>query len=72
MLNDSGVTHIRLRGTHPQLAAMLPGLYQLGTQCATFGRFLDEAIRYLATVRLTVMTLEYHASSREVTLLVRG
>ena len=72
MINDSGVSHIRLRGTNPQLAQMLPGLYQLGQQCGSFGSFLDEALRYLANSRLTLMTLEYNAGTREVTLLVRG
>lgn len=72
MITESGVTHIRLRGTNPQLASMLPGLYQLGTQCQSFGSFLDEAVRYLAQVRLSVMTLEYNAGTREITLLVRG
>jgi hypothetical protein len=72
MMNDSGVTAIRLRGTNPQLASLLPNLYQLGAQCPTFGTFLDEVVRYLATVRLTVMTLEYNAGVREVTIMVRG
>ena len=72
MINDSGVTHIRLRGTNPQLAQLLPGLYQLGARATSFGTFLDEALRYLATVRLTIMTLEYNAGTREVTLMVRG
>lgn len=72
MINESGVTHIRLRGTNPQLASILPGLYQLGSQCQSFGAFLDEAVRYLAQVRLSIMTLEYHAGTREITLMVRG
>jgi hypothetical protein len=72
MLTDSGVTHIRLRGANANLAQMLPGLYSLGQQCTSFGSFLDEALRYLAQVRLSLMTLEYNASTREVTLLVRG
>jgi hypothetical protein len=72
MINESGVTHIRLRGTNPQLAQMLPGLYQLGSQSASIGTFLDEAVRYLASVRLTIMSLEYNAGTRELTLMVRG
>ena len=72
MLDNSGVTHIRLRGANPHLSSMLPGLHQLGAQCATFGTFIDEALRYLATGRLTVMTLEYNAGTREVTFVVRG
>jgi hypothetical protein len=72
MINESGVTHIRLRGTNPQLAQMLPGLYQLGSTSGSFGVFLDEAVRYLAQSRLSIMTLEYHAGTRELTLMVRG
>ncbi|MBA3818487.1 MAG: hypothetical protein H0X17_06310 [Deltaproteobacteria bacterium] len=72
MLTDSGVTKIRLRGTSTVLSSMLPGLYTLGARCQTFGSFMDEALRYLASARLDVMTLEYHAGTREVTFLVRG
>lgn len=72
MINESGVSHIRLRGTNPQLAQMLPGLYQLGTQTQSIGAFLDEAVRYLAAVRLSIMSLEYNAGTREITLMVRG
>lgn len=72
MINESGVAQIRLRGANPQLASMLPGLYNLAAQCQSFGSFLDESIRYLSSVRLSIMTLEYNASTREVTLLVRG
>ena len=72
MVTDSGVSHIRLRGTNAQLASMLPGLYTLGQQCPTFGTWVDEALRYLAQVRLSVMSLEYNAGTREVTLMVRG
>jgi hypothetical protein len=72
MMTDSGVTKIRLRGSNPALANMLPGLYSLAGHCTTLGSFLDEAFRYLASVRLEVMTLEYHAGTRELTLMVRG
>ena len=72
MTSDSGVTHIRLRGTNAQLASMLPGLYQINTQSTSFGAFLDDAVRYLASVRLAIMTMEYHAGTRELTLMVRG
>ena len=72
MINESGVAQIRLRGANPQLATMLPGLYNFAAHCTTFGSFLDESVRYLAQSRLTIMTLEYNASTREVTLLVRG
>jgi hypothetical protein len=72
MLTDSGITKIRLRGTNPQLSTMLPHLYNLGAHCGSFGSFMDEAVRYLSSARLEVMTLEYHAGTREVTFLVRG
>lgn len=72
MINESGVSHIRLRGTHPQLAQMLPGLHQIGQQATSLGTFLDEAVRYLASARLAIMTLEYNAGTREITLMVRG
>jgi hypothetical protein len=72
MNSDSGVTHIRLRGTSAQLPALLPGLYTINAHSATFGGFLDEALRYLASARLSVMTLEYNAGTREVTLMMRG
>ncbi len=72
MINESGVAQIRLRGTNAQLAAMLPGLYNFAAHCTSFGSFLDESVRYLASMRLTIMTLEYNAGTREVTLLVRG
>ncbi len=72
MLTDSGITNIRLRGTNPQLSTMLPGLYNINAQCGSFGSFLDEAVRYLSSARLSVMTLEYHAGTREITFLVRG
>jgi hypothetical protein len=72
MTNDCGVTHIRLRGTNPQLPAVLPGLHSLRAQCTTLGSFVDEALRYLTSLRLTLTTFEYHAGTREVTLLVRG
>ena len=72
MITESGVAQIRLRGANSQLAAMLPGLYSLASHCTSFGSFLDETVRYLAGSRLTIMTLEYNASTREVTLLVRG
>jgi hypothetical protein len=72
MVNDSGVTHIRLRGTNPNLASMLPGLHTIGTHCTSFGTFLDEAVRYLGAARLSIMSLEYNAGTREVTLMVRG
>lgn len=72
MINESGVTQIRLRGTNPQLGTMLPGLYTLAQRSTTFGGFVDEALRYLAQSRLTLMTLEYNAGTREVTLMVRG
>lgn len=72
MISDSGVSHIRLRGTNPQLAQLLPTLNAFGQRSTSFGSFLDEAVRFLASYRLTVMTLEYHAGTREVTLLVRG
>jgi hypothetical protein len=72
MINESGVAQIRLRGTNAQLSTLLPGLYNLAAQCSSFGSFLDESVRYLAASRLAIMTLEYHAGTREVTLLVRG
>lgn len=72
MIQESGVTHIRLRGTNPNLASMLPILYGFLPRATTFGSFLDEAVRYLASMRLTIMTLEYNAGTREVTLMVRG
>ena len=72
MLEDAGVNHIRLRGTNPQLAQLLPNLYALVPRCSTFGSFLDETLRYLTSMRLSIMTMEYNASTREVTLLVRG
>ena len=72
MLTDSGVTNIRLRGTNPNLASMLPGLHTLGARCTTFGMFLDEALRYLSSARLSIMSLEYNAGTREITLMVRG
>lgn len=72
MINDSGVTKIRLRGANPALSNMLPGLYALAGHCGTLGTFLDEAVRYLSSVRLTIMTLDYHAGTREITLTVRG
>jgi len=72
MINESGVAQIRLRGTNPQLASMLPGLYNLAGRCTSIGSFLDEAVRYLTSVRLTIMTLEYNAGTREITLMVRG
>lgn len=72
MLSDSGVGHIRLRGTNPQLASMLPALYSISSQSPSFGVFIDEALRYLAQYRLTLMSLEYNAGTREVTVMVRG
>ena len=72
MINESGVAQIRLRGTNPQLASMLPGLYNFAAHCTSFGSFVDESLRYLASVRLSLMTMEYNASTREVTLMVRG
>ena len=72
MINESGVAQIRLRGANPQLAQLLPGLYSFAAHCTSFGSFLDESVRYLAQSRITIMTLEYNASTREVTLLVRG
>ena len=73
-MNETGtsITTIRLRGTNPQLGSMLPGLYTLAGRCTSFGMFVDEAIRYLASARLTLMTLEYHAGTGEVTFMVRG
>jgi hypothetical protein len=72
MITESGVAQIRLRGANAGLASMLPGLYNLAAHCTSFGSFLDETVRYLAGARLTIMTLEYNAGTREVTLLVRG
>jgi hypothetical protein len=72
MVNESGVTKIRLRGTNPGLASLLPGLHAMAAHCGTIGTFVDEAVRYLNSVRLEIVTLEYHAGSRELTLLVRG
>lgn len=72
MLTDSGIAKIRLRGTNSQLAAMLPGLYDLNARCTSFGQFVDNAVSFLASANLAVMTLEYHAGAREVTFMVRG
>ena len=72
MITDSGIAKVRLRGANQNLGSMLPGLNALIPQCATLGSFVDEAVRYLAASSLTVMTLEYHAGTRELTIMVRG
>jgi len=72
MSSNNGVTSIRLRGSNPGLSTMLPGLNTLSAQCATLGSFIDEAIRYLASARLSIMTIDYHAGTGELTLMVRG
>ena len=46
MMTDSGVTKIRLRGSNPALANMLPGLYSLAGQCS--------ALRHSSTIQKVV------------------
>lgn len=72
MITESGVAKIRLRGTNPALSNALPQLYVFAGHCTSFGSFLDEAVRFLAAYRLEIMSIEYHAGLREVTLMVRG
>lgn len=69
---DSGVDRVRLRGNNPKLASMIPTLNALSAQCVSLGSFIDEAVRYLASANLTMMTLEYHGGTRELTIMVRG
>jgi hypothetical protein len=71
-MSNSGVDRVRLRGSNPNLSSMLPGLNQLAAQCSSLGSFIDEAIGYLAAANMTLLTMEYHGGTRELSLIVRG
>ena len=71
-MSNSGVDRVRLRGSSPDLARMLPGLQQLAAQSSSLGMLIDEAIRYLGAANITLLTMEYHGGTRELSLIVRG